>query len=154
MQDQKNDSTMEQSGNQAGAEGTPSAATQTEPLQLPLGAFIAYRITNGSKSNPHEIVVYPDGRVSIGGPDVAKQVHGRATRKLNDGQIARLRKMLDQVGFFRLPTPQTNPAPDARAHEIVARIGSRANHVKVFEGSIPDALTPLLQQLSALMPKE
>jgi hypothetical protein len=153
MEDQKIDPTMEQSVNPVTSESTPPAPPPVEPLQLPLGAFIAYRMTGGSKSSAHEIVVYPDGRVSFGGPDVSKQVYARAARKLNDGQIARLRKLLDQVGFFRIPTAQGNPAPDALAHAIVARIGSRANHVEVFDGSIPDALAPLLQQLSALMPK-
>ena len=153
MEDKKIDPTMEQSVNQVSSESSPPAP-QVEPLHLPLGAFIAYRISGGSKSSKHEIVVYPDGRVSIGGPDVSKQVYARATRKLNDGQIARLRKLLDQVGFFRLLSTQGGPAPDALAHEIVARIGSRANRVEVFDGSIPDALAPLLQQLSALMPKE
>ncbi len=154
MEDKKIDPTTEQSGNQASSQSTQPASPPVEPLQLPHGAFIAYRISSGSKASSHEIVVYPDGRVSVGGPDVAKQVYARATRKLNDGQIARLRKLLDQVSFFRMPTTQTSPAPDARSHEIVARIGSRANHVQVFEGSIPDTLAPLLQQLSALMPKE
>jgi len=82
-----------------------------------------------------------------------EQIYARAGRNLNDRQIARLRKMLDQAGFFRLQSAQGDHAPDASAHEIIARIGNRSNRVEVFDGSIPDALTPLIQQLSALMPK-
>ncbi len=148
MTDEKNDATQGQTANNA-----PTPA-KLEPLQLPHGAFIAYRVTGGTNPNAREIVVYPDGRVSVGGPDEAKQIYARAGRKLNDGQMARLRKMLDQAGFFRLATATSGQSSDAMAHEIVARIGSRANHVQVFEGSIPDALAPLIQQLNALMPKE
>ncbi len=127
---------------------------KAEPLQLPLGAFIAYRKSGGLKFSSREIVVYPDGRVSYGGPDLSKEVYARAGRKLNDGQIARLRKMLDQVSFFRMQSAQGNQPPDSFAYEIVARLGSRSNYVQVFDGSTPDALTPLIQQLSTLMPKE
>jgi len=131
-----------------------SASPKVEPLQLPLGAFIAYRTSGGAKASSREIVVYPDGRVSFGGPDVSKQIYARAGRKLNDGQMARLRKMLDQVNFFRLQIEPSNQPPDTLAHAIIARIHARSNHIEVFDGSIPDALAPLIQQLSALMPKE
>jgi hypothetical protein len=53
-----------------------------------------------------------------------------------------------------MSSAQGEPPPDARAYEIVARAGNRVNTVTVFDGAIPDVLTPLIQQLSALMPKE
>ena len=155
MTDEKNDSTL---GNSSKGEHddklSANSSSVAEPLQLPLGAFMAYRKSGGLKFSSREIVVYPDGRVSFGGPDVSKQIYGRAGRKLNDGQMARLRKMLDQVNFFRATSAQGKPPPDGFAYEIVARIHARSNQVEVFDGSIPDALAPLIQQLSALMPKE
>jgi len=151
MTDEKNDSTQ---GNVSKSEHDDKPTTNAEPLQLPLGAFIAYRTSGGAKASSREIVVYPDGRVSFGGPDVSKQIYSRVGRKLNDGQMARLRKLLDQVNFFRLQIEPSHQPPDALAHEIIARIHARSNHIEVFDGSIPDALAPLIQQLDALMPKE
>jgi len=75
-------------------------------------------------------------------------------RKMNDAQIARLRKMLEHVNFFRMASAQGSQPPDAFAYEIIARAGNRVNSVEVFDGGIPDVVQPLIQQLSALMPKE
>ncbi len=150
----------EHAGNPAGDQ--PAAPTQPEPtappkrerLRLPQNALAAFRKSGGAPVSSREIVVYPDGRVSYGGPDVSKEAYARAARKLNDGQIMRLRRTLEHVNFFRMSSAQGDQPPDAFAYEIAARAGNRSNYVQVFDGSIPDALTPLLQQLSALMPKE
>lgn len=130
------------------------ATPKLEKLRLPQGALIAYRKSGGFKFSSREIVIYPDGRVSFGGPDLSKEAYARAARKLNDGQIARLRKTLDQVGFFRTPSAPGSQPPDSIAYEIIARVANRSNYVEVFDGSIPDSLMPLLHQLNALMPKE
>ncbi len=142
-------------------QGERDAKLETKPappklgrLALPKGVLIAFRKSGGAKFSSREIVVYPDGRVSFGGPDVSKEAYAHVARKLNDAQIARLRRTLDQVGFFRMQPAQGDQLPDAFAYEIVARLGARSNYVEVFDGSIPDTLTPLIQQLSALMPKE
>ena len=127
---------------------------ETLRVQLPLGAFIAFRKSGGLKFSSREIVLYPDGRVSFGGADLSKEVYARATRQLNNGQIFDLRKLLDRANFFRLPSATGNQPPDSYAYEIVARLGSRSNFVEVFDGGIPDALKPLIDKLSALMPKE
>jgi hypothetical protein len=125
-----------------------------EKLQLPLGAFIAFRKSGGLKFSTREIVIYPDGRVSIGGADPSKEAYARAPRQLNNAQIFELRKLLDRAGFFRLPSATGNQPPDAYAYEIVARLGNRSNFVEVFDGKIPDALKPLIDKLSAWLPKE
>ena len=133
----------------------PSAGSaKREPLQLPKGALIAFRKSGGAPGSTREIVLYPDGRVSFGGPDVAKEMYAHVPRKMNDAQIARLRKTLDHANFLRMQSAEGIPPPDAFAYEIVARAGNRVNSVAVFDGSIPDALIPLIQQLGALMPKE
>lgn len=133
---------------------TSEVSPKLEPLQLPKGALIAFRKSGGASASAREIVLYPDGRVSFGGPDLGKEMYAHVPRKMNDAQIARLRKTLDHANFFRMSSAQGEPPPDAFAYEIVARAGNRVNAVHVFDGAIPDALTPLLQQLRALMPKE
>jgi len=99
-------------------------------------------------------VIYPGGRVSFGGPDLSKEAYARAPRMMNDAQVKQLRRMLDRANFFRLAPAQGDQPPDAYAYEIVARSGNRTNFVEVFDGGIPDALAPLLEQLNALFPKE
>jgi len=133
---------------------TSEVSPTREPLQLPKGALIAFRKRGGSPISTREVVLYPDGRVSFGGPDVSKEAYAHVPRKMNDAQIARLRKTLEHVNFFRMTSAPGDPPTDAFAYEIIARAGNRVNSVQVFDGSIPDALTPLIQQLSALMPKE
>ena len=154
----KTDSTPEPASETA---KTTETSPKREPLQLPKepapglpkGAFIACRKSGGAPASTREIVLYPDGRVSIGGPDMAKEMYAHVPRKMNDAQIARLRKTLDHANFFRMSSAPGEPPPDAFAYEIVARAGNRVNHVAVFDGAIPEALAPLIQQLSALMPK-
>ena len=153
MKDEKNDSTLGVIPKERDSK-LDAPAPKHERLLLPLGAFIAYRKSGGLKFSSREIVIYPDGRISYGGPDLSKQIYDRATRKLNDGQIARLRKTLDQTGFFRLASAQGNQPPDSFAHEIAARLGNRSHMVEVFDGGIPASLAPLLEQLSAWLPKE
>jgi hypothetical protein len=148
----KTDSTPEQPPEALREPSHDSA--KREPLQLPKGALIAFRKRGGSPLSAREVVLYPDGRVSFGGPDVAKEAYEHVPRKMNDAQIARLRKTLEHVNFFRMSSAQGEPPPDAFAYEIIARAGNRVNSVQVYDGSIPDALQPLIQQLSALMPKE
>jgi len=164
MKDEKKDSTLgavPHGEHDAKLESKPAPTShqkpvrpKIEPLQLPKGALIAFRKSGGLKFSTREIVLYPDGRVSFGGPDVSKEVYARVPRKLNDAQIARLRKTLDHVNFFRMTSAQGDQPPDSFAYEIIARTGNRTNYVEVFDGSIPDALMALIQQLSALMPRE
>ncbi|MCI0478881.1 MAG: hypothetical protein L0Y55_21775 [Anaerolineales bacterium] len=133
---------------------TLQVPAKPEPLQLPKGALIAFRKRGDAPASTREIVLYPDGRVSFGGPDLGKEMYAHVPRKMNDAQIARLRKTLEHANFFRMSSAQGEPPPDAFTYEIVARAGNRVNSVAVFDGAIPDALAPLIQQLSALMPKE
>lgn len=125
----------------------------SERLELPKGAMLAYRKSGGLRFTSHEIVVYPDGRVTYEGGDTAKTaLESRARRKMTDAQIVRIRKLLDQVNFWRLgPTPG-DQSPDSYAYEIVARVGSKHNHVELFDGAIPDALQSLIDQMNRLMP--
>ena len=71
---------------------------------------------------------------------------------MNDGQMASLRRLLDQTGFWK-ETGGGEQNPDTFAYEINARIGQRTNQVQVFDGSIDDRLKPLLDQLTKLLPE-
>ncbi|MBI3913156.1 MAG: hypothetical protein HY327_03000 [Chloroflexi bacterium] len=129
----------------------PPAKTAKHALFLPKGALIAFR-----KSGPAgaiEFFLYPDGRISFNVPDVSKKAYAHPARKLNDAQINRLRHLLDQVNFYRAPATQGNASADGVAYEISARGGSKSNAIELFDGSIPDALKPLVEQLNALMPQ-
>ena len=113
------------------------------------------RKSGGLRFTSHEVVVYPDGRVTYEGGDTAKTaLESRVRRKLTDAQIVRMRKLLDQANFWRMPPTTGKQSPDAFAYEIVARIGSKHNRVELFDGSIPDAMQPLVEQMNKLMPGE
>lgn len=133
---------------------TPQTTPKPEPLQLPKGALIAFRKRGGVSASAREIVLYPDGRVSYGGPDLGKEMYAHVPRQMNDAQIARLRKTLERVNFFRMTSAPGEPPADAFGYEISARAGKRVHAVAVFDGALPDALKPLIDQLNALMPKE
>src|SRR5712692_2840423 len=118
--------------------GPPS---KVEPLELPKGALIAYRKSGGLKFSSREIVVYPDGRVTFGGGDTAKTaLESRATRKLMDAQIMKMRRTLDQSGFWKMKAPAGKHGGDAYAMEIVARVGANSNQMELFTGGVPDSL--------------
>ncbi|MCI0478871.1 MAG: hypothetical protein L0Y55_21725 [Anaerolineales bacterium] len=160
MKDEKKDSTLGAipSGKRdAKLESKPapvshkkSARPKIEPLQLPKGALIAFRKSGGLKFSSREIIIYPDGRVSLSGTDLPKQAG--AAQKLNDAQIVELRRLLEQVGFSRLRLAGGQQPPDSYAYEIVAQVDGKSNSVEVFDGKIPEALTPLIQRLTKLLP--
>lgn len=131
-----------------------TVAEKPEPLQLPKGALLAMRQSGGHKFTSSEIVIYPDGHVAYGGGDTSHKAYERGARKLNDGQVVGLRHSLDRVNFWRMPATTGKQNPDAFAYEITARVGSKANSIQVFDGSIPDSLKPILEQLKKLMPSE
>jgi hypothetical protein len=128
--------------------------SKIEPLELPRGAFIAFRKSGGLKFSSREIVIYPDGRVSYGGADTSTDWKSRATRKMNDGQMSTLRKLLDRTNFFRASSSQGKHSGDAMAYEIIARIGSRSNFIELFTGTIPESLNPLIEQLNKFVPED
>lgn len=131
----------------------PSAPAKAEihALDLPKGAMIAFRKTSGG--NVTEFFLYPDGRISFNVPDQAKERYEHPSRKLNDAQINQLRHLLDQANFYRATSSSGKPSGDKIAYEISARVHTKANAIELFDGSIPDALKPLVEELNGLMPK-
>lgn len=124
----------------------------TPLLELPKGAMIAYRKAIGGKAM--EFFLYPDGRISFNVPDEAKERYAHPSRMLNDGQINQLRHLLEHSNFYHAQSSPGKPKSDSAVHTISARVGSKANEIELVDGSIPDALKPLVDELVALLPKE
>jgi hypothetical protein len=120
-------------------------------LRLPRGGFVAFRKSGGLDFSTREVVVYPDGRVAYDVRGVPQKEYNRLRRALNDGQIAALRHSLDETGFWK-EEGGGEQNPDAFAYEIAARLGQRSNEIQVFDGSVPERLRPLIEQLTRLLP--
>jgi hypothetical protein len=118
-----------------------------ERLELPAGALIAFRSSGGLKFRSRQLVIYPDGRLTLSGTDLPKP---SAREKLGPDRIAELRKLLADSGFDRIETPARQQPPDSFAYETVAQIDSVAHYVEVFDGSIPEKLRPLIRVLKRL----
>ncbi len=138
-----------------GDKSAPPPPETLDSLELPKGALIAFRKSGGLRFSSHHLVVYPDGRVTHEGGDTAKTaLESRARRKLNDAQIVRMRKLLDQANFWNMPPTVGKQSPDAFAYELVARIGNKHHQSEMFDGSVPDSMQPLIEQMNKLMPSD
>jgi len=133
------------------AAGETPPSHPAEPLRVPRGGFIAFRKSGGLNFTSDEVVLFPDGRVAYDVRGVAQKDYNRLRRELNDAQVLSLRKLLDQSGFWRMESGGRQN-PDAFAYEIAARLGQRSNMVEVMDGSVPEALAPLVERLNKLLP--
>lgn len=119
------------------------AADSSDMLRLPRGALVALRRSGGFKFRSRAVVVFRDGRVNYDDGENAP----RTVWTLSDAEMAELRRALDQADFAKLPAAGRQN-PDAFAYEIVARPSRRVYSAEAFQGSIPAALAPLIQQLN------
>src|SRR4051812_30738851 len=55
----------------------------TEPLGIPKGGFIAFRKSGGIKFTSSELLLYPDGHITYGGAELARDARKRSARQLN-----------------------------------------------------------------------
>lgn len=135
-------------------EATRQEPLPIEPLRLPRGALLAFSKCRATNPNLHAVVIYPDGRIAYSTRPIARAEYTHLPRVLNDGQIARLRHMLDRIGFWRMPSgPDTLPAA-GYAYHIAARSGPRTKLIRVSEDSIPDNLAELIETLVKYLPRE
>lgn len=125
-----------------------------EPLGLPKGGFIAFRKSGGLKFSSSEMLLYPDGHITYGGAELSRDARTRSSRRLNDAQIMRLRRLLDQSGFFGMKPAAASQSPDTYAYEVAARVGSKHNALELFTGTIPDSMQALIEQLEKLLPSD
>jgi hypothetical protein len=124
----------------------PLEDSSADTLRLPRGALVAMRRSGGFKFRSREVAVYRDGRVNYDDGESGP----RTVWTLGDAEMDELRRILEQVGFARLPSAGRQN-PDAFAYEIVARPARRVYSVEAFQGSIPASLVPLIQQLNRFM---
>ncbi len=120
-----------------------------EALALPKGAILAMRKRNPSTTR--EVVVYPDGRVTY---SIHDKPDNRMPRKLTDAQIANLRRMLDQIGFFRMASAASDATGDSFVYELGAHYGNRSHYVVCPTENLPGPLVPLIERLTELLPPE
>ncbi len=137
----------------ASAVGEPQPG-RDEGLALPEGAWIAMRKSGGLLFSSREVVVYRDGRVTSTAIGGGRPARAGSPRRLTEGQLAALRRTVGQIDFDRLPAHSGRQGPDAYAYEIVARTGRASRALEVFDGSIPQPLAPLIQQLNQLLAVE
>jgi hypothetical protein len=125
----------------------PLEDAQADRLTLPRGALVAIRRSGGFRFRSREVVAYRDGRVNS---DDGEQ-RPRTLWTLGDTEMAELRRALEQANLPKLARSSGRQNPDAFAYEIVGRPSRRAYAAEVFQGSIPESLKPLIQQLSRFM---
>lgn len=123
-----------------------SARPKTEPLQLPRGAWLVFRRSGGLKFSSRQVVIYPDGRATRSGTDLPKQTS--VSIKLNDAQMAELRRLVEQTGLASLKPSGGQQPPDSYAYEIITSGKDKPTYVEVFDGAIPAVLIPLIQWLT------
>jgi hypothetical protein len=123
-----------------------SARPKPEPLQLPRGAWLVFRRSGGLKFSSRQIVIYPDGRATRSGTDLPKQAS--TSIKLNDAQMAELRRLVEQSGLANLKSSGGQQPPDSYAYEIIVAGKDPSTFVEAFDGTIPTSLMPLIQWLT------
>ncbi len=124
-----------------------------EGLNLPKGALVAMRKSGGLHFTSQTVTVHRDGQVrhSREGSRASK-IKG-APRKLSNEQLSLLKIAVSKAGMGAPLRKIVSQPPDSYAYEIVMRSGRKQNAIEVFDGSIPDAVKPLIRALNALMPK-
>lgn len=129
-----------------------AAPAADDQLKRPRGALVAMRKSGGIRFTWRLLVVGGDGRViyksnAIGAPDQA-----RVIGQLDADRLADLQSLIAQTDFATKAHGTARQNPDAFAYELIARVGRKNVFAEVFEGSIPAALKPLIQQLNRLLP--
>jgi hypothetical protein len=141
--------------------GTKAQASQErQQLILPKGALIALRTSQASPEG-REVIVYPDGRVTY---DAHEKPDMRRPRTLTDARIAEIRHTLERINFLRMPSAEGTPSAEGKPSteseqsgdrvQIAARMGTRTNSVEYSKENLPASLSPLMEQLSALLPRD
>jgi len=125
----------------------PLEDPQADQLTLPRGALVAMRRSGGFKFRSRAVVAYRDGRVNYDDG----QAGPRTVWTLDDAEMAGLRRALEQANLPKLAPSSGRQNPDAFAYEIIGRPSRRVYAAEVFQGSIPESLKPLIQQLSRFM---
>lgn len=135
-------------------------AESEEQLSLPKGALVVMRKSGGLSFSSRTVTVRTDGRIvrSVEA-GLESDAAGRraASRKqparLTKQQLSQLRITLAQSGLGQASERIGRGAqpPDAYAYEIVGRVGRKVQSAEVFDGSIPEAMQPLIRELNSYL---
>ncbi len=129
----------------------PGASENEEPLELPDGALVAYRKSGGLRFSTRSLIVYSNGEA------LYTSSRGMGTRaqsiamELTETQQVRLRRTLAHIDFANLAKGPGRASPDAYVYEITARTLGQTYSIEAWDGSIPPAIKPLLEQLQRIM---
>lgn len=129
-------------------------------MSLPKGALVVMHKSGGLSFSSRTVIVRNDGRIvrSVkAGPE--RDAAGRrvASRKqparLTKQQLSQLRITLAQSGLGQASERVGRAAqpPDTYAYEIVGRVGRKVQSAEVFDGSIPEAMRPLIRELNSYL---
>lgn len=144
----------------------PSRRKQAAPaepearLSLPKGALVVMRKSGGLSFSSRTVTVRTDGRIvrSVeAGLESDAASRRAASRKqparLTKQQLSQLRITLAQSGLGQASERIGRGAqpPDAYAYEIVGRVGRKVQSAEVFDGSIPEAMQPLIRELNSYL---
>ncbi|MGB8647029.1 MAG: hypothetical protein WCF84_17465 [Anaerolineae bacterium] len=131
----------------------PGDTEPDERLDLPKGAFVAMRKSGGLKFSTRTLVVYTDGHALYTAGPGSTSVSQSAAVELSEMQLARLRRTLAAIDFAKLPPRAGRASPDGFVYEITAHV-LKSYYCEAWDGSIPQALKPLIEQLRRLMPAD
>ena len=128
------------------------AAPNDEQFKRPRGALVAMRKSGGIRFTWRLLVVRGDGRLIYKSNQIGAPRTARAIGQLEAAQLADLQALIAQTDFAARSPGAGRQNPDAFAYELIARVGRKNVFAEAFEGSIPEALKPLIQQLNRLLP--
>ena len=120
-----------------------------DQLQLPRGAFIAFRQSGGLRFSTREVIVYNDGRVIY--QQQGKLGAGEGSRRITPDEVAELKEMIEQSNLIGLPRSIGRQSLDGYAYELIARAGGQIKSFEFFDGSTPPELQTLLAHFKSLM---
>ncbi len=121
-----------------------------DPLQLPGGAFIAFRQSGGLRFSTREMIVYHDGRVIT--RRQGKLGTGESSRHITPTEVADLKALIERSSLWKQPRFASigQPSPDGYAYELIMRLEDRSRSIEFFDGSIPPEVQPVLSRIKAL----
>ncbi len=119
-----------------------------DQLQLPSGAFIAFRQSGGLRFSMREVIVYADGRVIT--RRQGKLGAGESSRHITPTEVAELKALIERSSLWEHPRPIGRPSPDGYAYELIVRLEDRSRSIEFFDGSIPPGFQPVLSRIKTL----
>ncbi|MCU0493964.1 MAG: hypothetical protein MUD01_20430 [Chloroflexaceae bacterium] len=120
-------------------------------LTFPRGALAAFWKSGGLIFRSHEVVVYHDGRVAYRSNQARRR---RVVQQLEPTALETLRQQIAALVAAEVPPLAPSQSPDTYAYDLLLRHGRRLHVFAAADGSIPEALRPLLATMQALIPVE